>query len=587
MSGPETTSNQKAARRPCAWLAALLVTSFAPVASADVGGVRILYFEPFDTTIDPRPRLAQKPSDTRVVRFEAYGKRFEATLEPNQRLEQARPSSSTPRVRLYRGQLSGIPGSWARLATHGSNVHGLIWDGTELYVIEPAESIRDSLVPPLDASGTRTVLFSLADTILDEGASFCAASSPPIDTGRDSYAATRRELGALKQQRTRIWSKTGDLRLELSAVADAAFRAQFVDDATAIDQILLQLNNVDGIFTAELGVEIQVPTTLIDDGTAGLADTTSPPDLLRSLAAWRARSPLLHARGLTHLFTGRDLDGTTAGIGYVDTLCDPEFGVALTEVRNRGVWLESLVAAHEIGHNFGAEHDGEPGECSHEPQNTFLMSPTVHPTASTFSSCSRNRIAQTIMNASCVAPLPPADLAIPADLGSIRAAIGEAFDWELPVTNVGGRTTELARIEVLVPGQLDILDAWIPGGTCTSGASAVDCEFSGIAGGVTRKLSLTLRGNAVGSHVISARILAATDSQTDNNDGAGTIEVSPKLVPGDDPPPATTPAAAGAGGTASGGGAFGATFALALLLIGIRRHGSCRWFARLRSPAAP
>lgn len=513
--------------KPAAWLwgglATLLLALPTHAGSTEFAAdARILYFERFEPVLDPRPQLSGKRSATRVVRFDAFGRRFELALESNERLHVARKTSVDDAVQLYRGHLAGIEGSWARIGTHGAEVHGLIWDGTHLYVLAPADAVRDALVPPLDPGTTRNLLFRLSDTILEQG-SLCATSSTQVTTGQDAYVSMQRELRTLRE-------KSGpDLRIEISAVGDALFRAQFATDAAAIDQMLLRLNNVDGIYSAELGVHVQVPTTVVyDDASDPLSPTTVPIELLSDLAKLRSASPLLHARGLTHLFTGRDLEGSTVGIGYVGTICSTGSGAALTEIRGRGAWLESLIAAHEIGHNFGAIHDGE-GECSAVPQNQFLMSPTVYSTNATFSSCSRNRIAEVMAGASCIVPLPPADLAIEADFGEIRAPIGHAFEWELPVRNIGGRTSHSARIEVLVPTALQLLDAWFPGGTCTSGAGVVDCELGDIAGGVTRSVHLTLRGTTLGTHALSALIYAMSDAELGNNTGSGTIAIVPEL----------------------------------------------------------
>ena len=513
----------------CAAIAAFAVAAPSVAVSADTwGNARITYFEPFETTIDPRPALMQKRTTSRVIKFDGYGRRFELALEPNATLEQVREANASS-VQLYRGELTGVDGSWARIATQGSSIHGLVWDGSQLYVIEPSEAVRDSIIAPLDASNTRTVLFRLADTILDEGTAMCATAGSAITTGRDSYDALKREFNALKGTPTMMEAVNAALRLEISAIGDAQFRAQFPSDEAAIDQILLRLNNVDGIFAAELGVQIQVPTAIVYDSTSDpLSTTTVATDLLRRLASLRATSPQLKARGLTHLFTGRDLDGSTVGIGYVDSVCNAEFGAALTEVRGRGAWLESLIAAHEIGHNFGAVHDGE-DQCSQVPQNQFLMSPTVHAANATFSTCSRNRIAERVLTASCVTALPPADLSIRADLGSIHEGLGRTFEWELPVTNIGGRSIQDAHIEVLVPAALEVTDAWIPGGTCTSGAGVVDCGLGSIAGGVTRSLHLTLKSRLIGTNTLSARIVSLSDAQTTNNSGSGTVTIDPEL----------------------------------------------------------
>src|SRR5690606_40314985 len=146
----------------------------------------------------------------------------------------------------------------------------------------------------------------------------------------------------------------------------------------------------------------------------------------------------LRAYGLTHLFTGRDLDGTTVGIAYMDALCDARYGAGLTEVTTRGTWYESLIAAHEIGHNFGAVHDGEPGKaCASTPSGQFLKSANVNG-IDTFSECSLSSMQPAIARASCIRPLPPADVALDPDLGTLRHPVGTAFDWELAVRNEGG-----------------------------------------------------------------------------------------------------------------------------------------------------
>lgn len=520
-----------AGRRSVAWACAA-TASFAlagPSTAAETfGNARILYFEPFQTTIDPRPALAEKRTTSRLLKFDAYGRRFELALEPNATLETVRAKNSGSSVQLYRGEITGIDGSWARVATRGSEVHGMIWDGSQLYVIEPSESVRDALVTPIDPT-TNTVLFRLADTILDSSASLCATPSEAATTGRDSYASLKRELNALKGEPTVMQAVSAALRLEISALGDAQFRAQFASDAAAIDAMLLRLNNVDGIFAAELGVQIQVPTALIYGPESNpLSETTIATDLLRRLASHRAASPQLNARGLTHLFTGRDLDGATVGIGYIGSVCHGEWGVALTEVRSRGAWLESLIAAHEIGHNFGAVHDGE-DECGHVPQNQFLMSPTVYADKATFSSCSRDRMFARIAASSCVTTLPPADLAIPAALDHVHEGLGRMFEWMLPITNVGGRTTQNARVEVRLPESVEIVDAWIAGGTCTSGAGVIDCDIGNLAGGVTRSLHATLRTRTLGSSTIAARIIALTDARTDNNSAEGTLQIDREL----------------------------------------------------------
>jgi hypothetical protein len=253
-----------------------------------------------------------------------------------------------------------------------------------------------------------------------------------------------------------------------------------------------------------------------------LSAATVPNDLLRELANLRKRTTSLNSQGVTHLFTDRDLDGNTIGIAYLDSLCDRQNAVGLTESRN--TWMDSLVAAHELGHNFGADHDGDTqGSCPNTPSG-FLMSPVVSGNDD-FSTCSINRMRVGAQHASCITNLPPANVRIPANLGTARRPLGSPFQWQLQVTNTGGLTARDVRVELTLPAALVIADASVIGGSCTSGGGAVQCQFDELAGGTSRAIQLELSSDAAGTNAITAHISADNDSSRMDNDGSGAIVV--------------------------------------------------------------
>ena len=488
---------------------------------------RVLYFEkiaPLATDASNRALKAGAGEELRGLRFDAYGRRFELSMDRNVRLTHQLPAkASASSLRLYRGSIENMPGSWVRLAIDGGRMRGMLWDGGELYVVEAAQAMRDATLTPIADDDAGTVIFRLGDVLMESGATSCGTDAK-AQKGTAAYAAL---LGELKGGTAIMQSAGATLRLELSAMGDVQFLQRYRNEQTARDEILLRLNNIDGIFSSQLGVEIQVPTIVLagpqDDP---FSSATNASTLLAELAALRKRSVELNARGLTHLFTGRDLDGTTVGIGYLNSVCHREYGAALTEVSNRGSWIESLIAAHEIGHNFGAVHDGTE-ECASTPTDTYLMSPSVSG-SDRFSQCSLGIMRPRVATASCITDLPPANVSVPADLGTVRHPVSASFDWQVTVSNTGGSSALDVRAELLVPPPVSVDDAFVTGGSCTSGAGMIICQIGNMAGGSTRAVQLVLRSDVVAANSISVRISAQNEAPAGDNVGEGTIVIEPE-----------------------------------------------------------
>jgi len=535
------------------------VTVVAGESRAAGGRFRVLYAEP--VTIEGLAPHGGRAS------FDAYGRRFDLVLESNERLlaglgEADRAAISG--VRLLRGSLAGVPSSWARLAVDGDRQSGMVWDGRDLYVIEPANEVARRAVNPLGVSGRKPVIYRLSDTQSDSGAATCQVVVPDRSTakasGLDEYRAL---VGSLKQA-----AEASGLagRLQVSAIADYEFFQYAGSAEAARSRIATVFNDVDGIYSAQVGIQIELAGTItVFQDPADPFTSPDPSTLLDELGEHRRSQSSLSGTGVTHLLTGRDLSGSTVGIAYISALCLSRYGASLSQGTAS---LVALIAAHEIGHNFGAPHDGEasdPGQpanpCESTPR-TFLMAPQLNG-SDQFSQCSLTQMQPEIDAASCILPVTAmADLALTTTAASVSAVTGQPFALRASVANRGTADATSVQLTFTVPSSLVVIDGTATnGGTCATQAGGIACAWPSLGAGITSNITLDLRADAAGSYAVPAALVAAEDASTGND--ALDFQVT-ATAPGTAPPPAPTPAGNGGGGGGSLGG-FGLAAFLALL----------------------
>jgi hypothetical protein len=368
--------------------AALLLAATWPALSGAAGGLVPQHSE------DLRPTLTRaSKGDAATLEFTAFDRGFRLQLSINQRLAQFAAGSS---VQVYKGTLEGVPNSWARISVQDGLPRGMIWDGRELFIVDAAPEA-------VNYGAAGTVMFKLSDAVLERGVSF---TDDAVKKPSDPAEAFSAMIGELRTSAQALQAGVATEGVEISILGDAAYLARYSSEAQAHDAILTRLNNVDGIFSSQVGVELQVVSVNIaGDLTAGLSATTDSSALLDELGRLRQQSPALVATGLTHLFTGRQLDGDTAGVAYMLALCSPRHAASLTMAHTSAA-LDTLITAHEIGHVFGAPHDGTE-QCASTPQNQYIMTPILSTSVTSFSQCSLDQISAVIDSYSCVKALPP------------------------------------------------------------------------------------------------------------------------------------------------------------------------------------
>ncbi len=536
------------------WALALLAIG----AHATATDFRILHAESIDVRAENLAPSGGLRATSASLSFQAYGRQFDLELEPNERLLSRLPATqraALQRFPLFRGQIEGSPDSWVRLARVGEALHGMMWDGAELYVIEPARAVERFMVAPVHGGPASTTVYRLSDTQSNLGAKFCTVLTPGEEpTPLDAYQSL---VGELKQSAALAAVLTGEMQVAL--LGDSDFAADHPLDAQGV--ALVRMNSVDGIFSDQVGVRLTVSTVTIFDGaTDPFTSTTGAEDLIDELSAYKSNAANgISSSGVAHLMTGRDLDGTTVGIAFLSSICSPSFGVSLS-MGGGGLEISEmnaiLVAAHEFGHNFGAPHDAETGTACESTPPDFLMAAQLNG-SSTFSQCSLDEMQPEIAAAACITPLAFSDGELSAAPSAISAQVEQTASFAVTVSSVGSLQIDGVVVTITIPAAITVTSAVPTAGTCSSGAGAVTCDLGSVPGGSSQRIDLTVQGTQAGTFVAAATLAASNDADAQNNSADVSLSVT------------TPPSPPSSGG--GGGGALGGFLLLGLVIALARR----------------
>lgn len=437
---------------------ALTVSRVEPLQGLRFGSAEQERQSPNDQSPD-----TERQAKSVIVSFDALGQHFALQLESNDQLIANLPKAQKRRlaaIQIYRGSVVGVANSWVRLTQSGERLSGMIWDGVEMYVIDSADEIAEALRTTPSGVDSHPVIYRLADAKFDGQ---CALD--PIATPLNDYQGL---VGHLQE----LLAATR--QLNFAVVADAQFVQTNSDPRGAI---VARMNVVDGIFSEQVGVHLNVSEIRLLTNNGSLT-ATNPGTLLNQLSAFAGGSGFTNP-GLTHLFTGRDLDGSVIGIAYLSSLCSARFGVGLSETRGTGT-VGALTVAHEVGHNFGAPHDNQGGSPCASTPGTFLMNPFLNG-SDQFSQCSLTQIQPNVANATCLNPLAP-----PPDGTVFESHFDSGVDGFLYVDDAFGTSQPLyARGEFLTTG------GFSGGGVRVVLGGRDDADILNMSGGWRRTFTLT------------------------------------------------------------------------------------------------
>jgi hypothetical protein len=416
------------------------------------------------------------------------------------------------RAIAYEGELPGRPGSWVALTRAGNRWTGIWFDGQHYYGLASAAALASISIDAARAAPGNILVYRLSDAVWED-ADFTGDTRTPGGDAESFIEKLGMELAAPDHALALLPTR----RLSVALLADADLVRQ--DGADTETNMLAQLNIVDGIFANQVGVRLQSGSvTLFNSFTDPFTGTKVGGTLLDEVKTYRAGSSLQRNSGLTHLFTGRNLDGRTVGIAYLNSLCSSSFSASLSEA-SRDVSFAALIMAHEIGHVFGAPHDVEAGSACEIAPGGYLMASQLNGSR-TFSDCSLGIIAAAIApgqsGARCLVPAEAADATIQAP-PDLSLALNRPTDVTISVQSLGNVSVNAVNLRITLPLSLTLVSADGPTASCSSNNNVVDCALGNIAPGDDPAVTLRLLATAAGNTTAQLRVTAANDALRSND----------------------------------------------------------------------
>jgi hypothetical protein len=265
----------------------------------------------------------------------------------------------TPPVTTYRGSVLGIPDSRVYASLH----EGRLW----AQIVLPWQ--QELWVQPVDTAPGAVP--SMPHLIYDRRDVVAGPETCGVEGFGEPPSPVRQPDDSGSSQR---------MTNECYAIAEIAFDADFEFYASfgSVDGVVNSmtglLNSVEAIYRDDTEIVYEFTAVLVrttePDPFTSTASGCGPPGILQELQAWWDANASSIDRDMTALLSGKDFDGTTVGCAYLGQVCNAAGAYSVEQMYHWGPTyaLQVALIAHELGHNWNANH------CDADPSCTIMCS---------------------------------------------------------------------------------------------------------------------------------------------------------------------------------------------------------------------
>ncbi len=298
-------------------------------------------------------------------------------------------------LRTIRGRLDGVIGSSVAGSVSEAGLTAMITlpDGTRLWV----EPIADRV--PEAAAGDH-VIYRDADIVPSGRSCGAIVEGGPIEGGGDP------EVG---------FGCDGDICVaEIAIDSDVEYFNRWGSEGAVEARVNNVINAMNEQYETEVGITHVITTIIIRPTEPDPYAGPGGGDLLSQMTNHWVNNQQSVVRDVAQLFTGRSLNGSAIGVAWRGTICNSGAFGGYSIVESDccgGIAVATDLSAHELGHNWNAEHCGSTTGCGshggcllcsqHTMRCAITASNTFH------ASCTRPTITAFRNSRNCLSSLAP------------------------------------------------------------------------------------------------------------------------------------------------------------------------------------
>ena len=243
-----------------------------------------------------------------------------------------------PAAASVRGTVEEMPGSVVGGTIRNGQLRAAIaLADRRIYHVQPLSEVESGADP------MRHAIYAAEDAIGSEGTCATIGPSELVEPGLENEGGE--SVAAIRTAEIAF-----DADFEFYSLNGSSVNATVAD----IEDVLAQVN---AIYERDVEITHVITTIIVRSNPNDPYTATDATTLINQFISHWVSAQTAVVRDVAHLVTGKSLDGETIGIASIGGICSRSRGYGLTQSRfSNNMSRRSALMAHELGHNWNAQH---------------------------------------------------------------------------------------------------------------------------------------------------------------------------------------------------------------------------------------